>query len=123
MKGGQSRKGLKRLGMRRYLVAGPKGVWIIERERPWRFVVRPEDWPIDHGGAFFPMPNFPRLFLARHHAETQAGLAPCPLPSLPAPLRKPTPPPPSKPMTPPEPAGGRWTGSPRPPLLRGLGRK
>ena len=72
---GSARKGLQRLGMRRYVVSGPAGTWIIERERPWRFVVRPEDWPVDHGGAFFEM-RFKRLFKARGHAEAQAGIQP-----------------------------------------------
>ena len=69
-----SRKGLKRLGMRRYVVTGPRGTCIIERERPWRFVVRPEGWPVDPRGALFQM-KFNRLGAARSHAETQAGIA------------------------------------------------
>ncbi len=70
-----STKGLKRLGMRRYVVAGPRGVWIIERERPWRFVAHPEGWPRDPSGAFFEI-RFRRLGAARQHAEAQAGVAP-----------------------------------------------
>lgn len=68
-----SRKGLKRAGMRSYSVTGPKGTWIIERERPWRFSVRPEGWPRTPGRPFFNA-TFKRLGAARADAERQAGL-------------------------------------------------
>lgn len=116
MKGGQSRKGLKRLGMRRYVVTGPKGVWIIERERPWRFVVRPEGWAIDPRGGFFQTPPFLRLYLARHYAETQAGLAPLPVQN--PPTRSRNPPTPKAERAPPR----RRRAAPAP-LLRGVRRR
>ncbi len=70
-----ARKDLKKRGLRAYEVTGPKGTMVIERERPWRFVVRPENWPRDPHGAFFSM-KFNRLFKARAHAEAQVGLSP-----------------------------------------------
>lgn len=76
-----SRKGLKRYGMRAYSVTGPRGMWVIERERPWRFVVRPEGWPRAPGGkgrkqdVFFQVPPFRRLYQARAYAEQQVGKA------------------------------------------------
>lgn len=71
--GGASRKGLKRHGMRAYRVRGPKGVQIIERDRPSKFFVYPEGWPRD-GGQFFCL-KFNRLYKAREHAEGQAGIS------------------------------------------------
>lgn len=112
----KSRKGLKKLGLRRYIVTGPKGVWIIERERPWRFVVRPEGWAVDPRGGFFQTPPFLRLYLARHYAETQAGLTPCPLPN--PPTRLPNPPIPKAPTPPPR----RRRPAPAP-LLAGVRRR
>lgn len=77
-----ARKGLKRHGMRAYAVTGPRGTWLIERERPSRFVVRPEGWPRAPGGkgrkrdVFFQVSPFRRLYQARAHAEAQAGIQP-----------------------------------------------
>jgi hypothetical protein len=62
------RKGLKRYGMRSYIVKGPKAVIVIERERPWRFSIRHETMP----PGFF-MEKFKRLGKARAAAETYAG--------------------------------------------------
>lgn len=72
--GGTSRKGLRRRGMNAYEVRGPDCTMVIERERPWRFTVYPEGWPRDPHGVFFCL-KFSRLYLARAHAESQAGLA------------------------------------------------
>lgn len=78
---GKSRKGLKREGMRAYRVTGPAGTFIIERERPWRFVVRPLGWPRAPGGkgrqrdVFFQNEAHRTLTAARAFAEARAGLA------------------------------------------------
>lgn len=63
-----ARKGLKRYGMRSYIVIGPKASIVIERERPWRFAIRHEDMP----PGFF-MEKFRRLGPARECAEEYAG--------------------------------------------------
>lgn len=60
--------------MSAYVVRGPDGAFLIERERPWRYVVRPESWPRDPKGSFFDI-RFNRLYKARAHAESQAGLS------------------------------------------------
>ena len=59
-----ARKGLKRLGMRRYLVEGPDRAFEIERARPGKFLVREFGMP----NAFFNQ-AFRRLFEARRAAE------------------------------------------------------
>lgn len=68
-----SRKGLRRRGQREYVVGFGSKVWIIERDCPWRWIVRPDGWPRDPKGVFFSM-KFDRLYKARAHAEEQAGL-------------------------------------------------
>lgn len=80
-----TRKGLKKLGMRRYVVTGPNGRWIIERDRPWRFLVYPEGRPpapqVKRGGrkrvrssdTFFTTPPFRFLADARAYAEERAN--------------------------------------------------
>jgi hypothetical protein len=40
-----ARKGLRRIGLRAYVVSGPKGRVVIERERRGHFLVRPEKLP------------------------------------------------------------------------------
>jgi len=62
------RKGLKRYGMRAYIVCGPRASIIIERERPWRYAIRHEG----HPAGFF-MEKFKRLKIARAVAEKYAG--------------------------------------------------
>lgn len=62
------RRGLKRHGMRSYIVKGPLGDFLIERERPWRFALRRADMP----PGFF-MERFRRLGAAREVAEAYAG--------------------------------------------------
>lgn len=69
-----SYKGLRKHSMRMYRVDGPLGTWLIERQRKWRWVVTPKDWPRDPRGSFFEM-KFSRLYMARAHAENQAGLS------------------------------------------------
>ena len=75
-----ARKDLKRVGLRCYAVTGPRGTWIIERERPWRFAVRPDGWPRAPGGKgklqsmFFQADPFHRLSEARAYAEDKAGI-------------------------------------------------
>lgn len=61
-----SRKGLRRIGMRRYEVPP----FIIERDRPWRWFVRPHNFP--RCGRFF-VQEFRRLRDAREYAETRAA--------------------------------------------------
>lgn len=63
-----SRKGLRRVGMARYLVPGSPPL-IIERDRPWRWFVRPKSFP-DVPGGFFAI-QFKRLYQARAYAEAQ----------------------------------------------------
>lgn len=79
-----ARKGLKKYGMRAYIVEGAGGRWLIERERPARFIVYPEGWaraPMPPGKAkrrvrdhFFTKPPFRRLSEARSYVEKQAGI-------------------------------------------------
>lgn len=64
-----TRKGLKRYGMRSYIVKGPAASIVIERERPWRFAIRHENMP----PGFF-MEKFRRLGRARAVAEAYAGV-------------------------------------------------
>jgi hypothetical protein len=66
-----SRKGLKRAGLRRYVVAGARKEMLIERECPGKFFVRPVDFP-DAPHGFFSQ-TFRRLRDARAYAEEQAG--------------------------------------------------
>jgi hypothetical protein len=67
-----SRKGLKRLGLSRYLITGPVKNMIVERDAPYRFYVRPQNFPqAPHG--FFAQ-EFKRLKDARKYAEFEAGL-------------------------------------------------
>lgn len=63
------RKGLKRFGMRSYIIRGPKDAIVIERERPWRFSIRHEDMPVG-----FYMERFRLLREARAAAEEWAGI-------------------------------------------------
>lgn len=66
---GASRKGLKRYGMRSYLVEGPHARFVIERERPWRWLIRHINVPPG-----FYSEKFRRLSDARKQAEGWAGL-------------------------------------------------
>lgn len=68
-----SRKGLRRFGMRRYIIAGPCRTIFIERERPWRFIVYPVESHHEPRGGFFEM-KFRKLRAARELAEEMAGL-------------------------------------------------
>ncbi len=63
-----SRKGLRRIGMRRYAL----GRWIIERDRPWRWFVYPDGHPAGRDASFFSM-KFKRLYEARAYAEGRMG--------------------------------------------------
>lgn len=63
------RRGLKKLGLRCYIVRGLKASIIIERERPWRFSIRHADMPPG-----FYMQKFRRLGKARAVAEAYAGV-------------------------------------------------
>lgn len=62
-----SRRGLKRFGMRSYIVEGRFGDFLIERERPWRFSLRRADMPPG-----FYMEKFRYLHKARQVAEAYA---------------------------------------------------
>ena len=65
-----SRKGLKRVGMRRYIVAGSDGrVLAIDKDAPSRWYVQPPDWPRN---GFFAH-RFKRLRDARAYAEQAIG--------------------------------------------------
>ena len=78
-----ARKGLKRHGLRSYIVDGTRPM-IIERERPRRFKVRPADWQPS-----FHFDVFRRLRDARVAAEGWAGLIDdFPDPSMPKFLRR-----------------------------------
>lgn len=66
------RKGLKRVGFRRYLVEGPKGVLAVDRDTAYRWFVQPPDWP-RCGHAFFAQ-EFRRLADARAYAEARVGI-------------------------------------------------
>lgn len=66
-----SRKGLKRSGMRSYLVQGSKASIVIDKERPWRWAIRHEDMPVG-----FYLEKFTRLAKARMAAEGYAGIIP-----------------------------------------------
>lgn len=66
-----SRKGLRRCGMSRYIVPGPPPFLII-KDRPYRWFVRPKSFPEAPGG-FFSI-QFKRLYQARAYAES-AGRA------------------------------------------------
>ena len=65
------RKGLKRYGMRSYIVRGPRGCWEIERERRNKFYVGPA--PLVRPSGFFAQ-KFNRLCEAREFAEQSAGI-------------------------------------------------
>ncbi len=64
-----SRKGLKKHGMRGYIISGPRGTILIERERRGRFLLRT-------GGTALPFYNGEYRLLrdARRDAESWAGL-------------------------------------------------
>lgn len=64
-----SRKGLKRVGMRRYMVEGDRGAFAIDRDSATRWYVMPPDWPRN---GFFAM-QFRRLRDARQYAERLAA--------------------------------------------------
>lgn len=66
-----SRRGLKRIGMRKYLVQGDGGAFHIEREASRRFLVRPAGF---HSAFYFAV--YRRLRDARLHAEQLAGVIP-----------------------------------------------
>jgi hypothetical protein len=68
-----SRKGLKRYGMRSYLIEGPNGAKIIERDRPWRFFVKDKTLHAHRLGDLFAL-KFKRLRDAREFAEGLVGL-------------------------------------------------
>ena len=68
----RSIKGLKRYGMRSFLVEGPVTSFIIQRDRPWRWLVRNAQFANIYGD-FFAV-KFGRLTDARAFAEKEAGL-------------------------------------------------
>lgn len=67
-----SRKGLRRYGLSRYIVPGKPSL-IIEKDRAWRWFVRPRNFP-DIPGGFFSM-EFRRLYQARAYAESETARA------------------------------------------------
>lgn len=66
---GSSRKGLKRYGMRGYIISGIKTTVVIEREAPRRFRVRQSSMPVP-----FYYEEFRLLRDARKYAEELAGV-------------------------------------------------
>lgn len=78
-----ARKGLKRHGLRAYVVHGPVRSVLIERERPSVFRVRPADMPpaFDYG-------QYRRLGVARQYAEELAAIDNFPYPEVPVFLRR-----------------------------------
>jgi hypothetical protein len=77
------RKGLKRHGMRAYIVQGPERAILIERERPSVFRVRPADMP-----PAFDFGQYRRLGVARQYAEELAAIDNFPDPKMPVCLRR-----------------------------------
>lgn len=67
-----SRKGLKRHGMRSYIVEGPLATFIIQRDKPWRYFVRHSRFANVYAD-FFAI-KFRRLGAARAFAEKEAGI-------------------------------------------------
>lgn len=65
-----SRKGLKRVGFRRYLVEGQGGTLAIDKDSARRWFVMPPDWPRNGFFAF----RFRRLRDARAYAEGRVGI-------------------------------------------------
>lgn len=65
-----SRKGLRRIAMAKYVSPKNPAV-LIERDRPYRWFVRPRNFP-DIPGGFFSI-EFRRLYQARAYAEAEAG--------------------------------------------------
>lgn len=64
-----SRRGLQRAGMRSWSVTGPRGRYIIHREKRSEYRVRPDGWHV----TFYLVAE--RLLRdARFYAETYAGL-------------------------------------------------
>ena len=70
MSGGSSVKGLKRHGMREWIVTGPGGTFIIRRERPRLYLLRAAHMPPQ----FFNQ-EFTHLRDARREAEDWAGVS------------------------------------------------
>lgn len=68
----RANKGLKRHGLRSYIVEGPADSYVIVRDRPWRFLVRNAKFPVIYND-FFAM-RFRNLKRARTFAEEAAGL-------------------------------------------------
>lgn len=66
-----ARKGLKRYGMRSYIVVGRENSYIIQRLRPWKFIVR--NAKVENLYSDFMSIRFRRLKDARDWAEKQAG--------------------------------------------------
>lgn len=77
------RKGLKRYGLRAYIVQGPERAILIERERPSVYRVRPFDMP-----TAFDFGQYRRLTLARKYAEELAAIDTWPDPRMPVFLRR-----------------------------------
>lgn len=78
-----SRKGLKRHGMRHYIVVGPSRSVLIERCGPKKYRTRLADMP----PAFF-YQEYRRLGKARDDAEVLASLDNFPDPAMPVCLRR-----------------------------------
>lgn len=77
-----ARRGLKKFGLRAYIVVGVRSI-LIERERPSVFRVRPADMPpaFDYG-------QYRRLGLARKYAEELAAIDNFPDKTMPVFLRR-----------------------------------
>lgn len=77
-----ARRGLKKFGLRAYIVVGVRSI-LIERERPSVFRVRPADMPpaFDYG-------QYRRLGVARQYAEELAAIDNFPDPAMPVFLRR-----------------------------------
>lgn len=65
------RCGLRRDGLRGYLIEGPNGIWRIERDKRSTYYVARE--PMLRPAGLFAQ-KFNRLGAARRYAESQAGM-------------------------------------------------
>jgi hypothetical protein len=83
---GNPRKGLKRYGQRGYLIHGPRGTYIIERERSYKWFVKRIEMA-ERYGEFF-CETFRRLGPARTYAEKAAGVVTYPYLDVPVCCRR-----------------------------------
>ena len=81
-----ARRGLQRHGQRCYKITGPRGTYVIERDRAYRWFVKNEAFG-DRYGNFFAF-VFGRLKQARAFAEQAAGVTNYPYADVPVCCRR-----------------------------------